>query len=390
MPQPIKTERSDIIAFLAGVCFFLSAVEYMLPRPVPFMRIGIANLPVIVALSILDAPSILLLVILKAVGQGIITGTLFSYVFLFSLAGSLASGLAMLGLSRISPSFVTVIGVSLGGALASNLAQILLARILLFGRGAWLIAPFMLITGIVSSLILGLFAFRFAERSEWMRSLASAWDGEGPAEATRVGSQGPKPDGFFVRSISAGALFTAGLASAAGYLFSKSLPLKAGLCGLFILLAFVGRKRVRILPSLIIFLSVVAFQLLSPSGRVVTELGRFKITAGALEVGTDKALTLVGMVFLSQFSVRKDLRIPGRFGSLLAKSFLAFERVVSTRFTPDKKDIIGSLDRYLAAAQGGAAADEHSMRGRTTGLGFAFLALLVLVSWSGVFAPLLF
>jgi len=38
--------RSDVTALLAAFCFFLSTIEYMLPKPMPFMRLGIANLPI--------------------------------------------------------------------------------------------------------------------------------------------------------------------------------------------------------------------------------------------------------------------------------------------------------------------------------------------------------
>ncbi|HOV64061.1 MAG TPA: Gx transporter family protein, partial [Spirochaetia bacterium] len=283
MQQPIEPSRAENISFLAGICFFLSAIEYMLPRPVPFMRIGIANLPILVSLSILDAPSTLVLVLLKSVGQGIITGTLFSYVFLFSLAGSLSSGLAMLGLSRLPEKSVSIVGVSLGGALASNLAQILLARVILFGRGAWLIAPLMLIIGIVSSVLLGLFTWHFTARSEWLSTFAASWEGEERPQNPRVLGSGPSGGAFLVDHISAGGLFACGLISAIGYIFSRSLPLKAALCILYIILAYTARKKLHLLPSIIIFVSVVLFQLITPVGKVMYQIGGFKITQGALE-----------------------------------------------------------------------------------------------------------
>ncbi len=41
------------IAFFSALCFFLSAVEYAVPKPLPFFKIGFANLPILISLSVL-------------------------------------------------------------------------------------------------------------------------------------------------------------------------------------------------------------------------------------------------------------------------------------------------------------------------------------------------
>ena len=53
----------------------------------------------------------------------------------------------------------------------SNTAQIVLARLLIFGEGAWLIAPPFLALGTVTAALLGVFAERFAARSRWLASV---------------------------------------------------------------------------------------------------------------------------------------------------------------------------------------------------------------------------
>ena len=84
------------IAFFSALCFFLSAVEYAVPKPLPFFKIGFANLPILISLPVLKKQETLMLVLLKIFLQAIITGTLFSYVFIFSFAGSVASGISMM------------------------------------------------------------------------------------------------------------------------------------------------------------------------------------------------------------------------------------------------------------------------------------------------------
>ena len=123
------------LAFFAACCLLFSTIEWLVPKPVPFMRIGLANVPILLALRIMPWPHILLLILLKVLGQALLHGSLFSYIFLFSLSGSLASGLAMLACSRVFGRQLSLIGISIMGALASNCAQIAIAVWLLFGEG---------------------------------------------------------------------------------------------------------------------------------------------------------------------------------------------------------------------------------------------------------------
>ncbi len=165
------SERLELVAFLGGVSLFLSAIEYLLPKPVPFLRIGIANLPLLIGLDLLSPAHLLLLAALKVVGQGLVTGSLFSYVFVFSAAGTFASALAMLAVRHIAGRRISLIGLGVTGALCSNLSQIALARLLVFGGSAWLIAPPFLAIGTVMATALGWFAERFSTSSRWLASL---------------------------------------------------------------------------------------------------------------------------------------------------------------------------------------------------------------------------
>ena len=171
MSFPTSSRRLDVVALLGAVCMFLSAIEYMIPKPIPFLRVGIANLPILIALDLLPVPLLLLLVLLKVLGQGIVGGTLFSYVFLFSAAGSFASAFVMLIARQVFGRRITLVGVGVIGALCGNLAQVLLARLLIFGEGAWLIAPPFLALGAITAVVLAIFAERFSERSRWLAGI---------------------------------------------------------------------------------------------------------------------------------------------------------------------------------------------------------------------------
>ena len=108
----LHRRRIDLVAFLGALCLFLSTVEYLFPKPIPFMRLGLANLPIIISLHLLPFPYLMLLTLVKVAGQALVNGTLASYVVLFSAAGSFTSVLAMYAASRIPERYLSLVGVS--------------------------------------------------------------------------------------------------------------------------------------------------------------------------------------------------------------------------------------------------------------------------------------
>ncbi len=148
----------------------------MIPKPLPFMRLGIANLPLLLATELLPLPWFLVLALVKVVGMSVISGSLFSYIALFSLMGTLVAALVMWSAKRIGGRFISSVGVSILGAVASNAAQVLLAKYVVFGDAARLIAPLFLGMGLVTGAVLGLFAERFAASSRWYARAAGRPD----------------------------------------------------------------------------------------------------------------------------------------------------------------------------------------------------------------------
>ena len=172
-----KGDRREIVAFLGALCLFLSAVEYLIPKPVPFFRLGLANLPLLVGLTFLSPGDLALVLLLKVAGQGLVNGTLASYVFVFSAAGSTASVLAMALLYRLGGRRISLVGVSLGGAMASSVTQVALSVTFVFGSSARIIAPLFIISGVVTGLIIGLFSARFSANSRWLAAVKARYRG---------------------------------------------------------------------------------------------------------------------------------------------------------------------------------------------------------------------
>ncbi|MFW5729825.1 MAG: Gx transporter family protein [Spirochaetota bacterium] len=170
-----RYHRLELIAFLGALCLFFSTIEYLFPKPFPFFRLGLANLPILISLQLFTPGYVLLLVLLKVLGQALINGTLASYVFLFSVAGSYSSALVMLTAHALMKNRVTLVGISVYGAIASNIVQILLSVTFIFGETAWIIAPPFVGLGVAGGVAVGFFAQRFSERSQWLDAIRTQY-----------------------------------------------------------------------------------------------------------------------------------------------------------------------------------------------------------------------
>ena len=172
--------ESKLIAFLTALCLFLSAIEYIIPKPLPFMRLGLANMPIILSLYLITPRQVLKLAIFKVLGQGLITGTLFSYIILFSVSGTILAACSMLVVYRLGKNNISCVGISIIGALANALSQIILSEFILFEGSAQVVAPILIINAVISGGILGLFTNSFVAKSTWFKMIQSGQRSQKP------------------------------------------------------------------------------------------------------------------------------------------------------------------------------------------------------------------
>jgi hypothetical protein len=191
-------------------------------------------------------------------------------------------------------------------------------------------------------------------------------------------------DGFLAGKATARVLFAAGALLLPAFLFQQD-PLVRGLQFLLFLgLNAAAGRRTRVVQILLISAGIVAFNLVIPTGRVLLSVLGLPITEIALRSGLQKATAVVGMIAISQLSLRADLEIPGRLGGLIGRSLFYFQLIMSRRSRIDRRNFIESIDDLLIGLQGsGAAGVEQGTRTqRTTPGGAAVLSALVFVNWA--------
>ena len=162
-------DRSELLLKLGAIALFMATIEFMIPKPMPFLKLGLANFSILLFINFLSFREILLLTLIKVFGQGILTGTLLSYIGLFSLCASFSSSIFMWLSARLLKERVSYIGISVIGAIASTTVQLILALSFFFPGTGWLLIPWSLTFGLASGFLLGIFVLRFSLVSQWLK-----------------------------------------------------------------------------------------------------------------------------------------------------------------------------------------------------------------------------
>ena len=342
-PQELLTQT----AFLGALCLFFATLEYLFPKPVPFFRLGLANLPIILSLKILPFPYLILLSVLKVLGQGLINGTLASYVILFSFSGTFISLFAMYSVYRIPG--LSFIGISIIGSVFSNAIQVVLSILIVFGTNASYIIPYFFTMGLLSGTAIGIFANWFSAKSQWYQALLNKQTFQIP-DNQKIQSKkksGRKYRDYIATFLHPQIRFFIGLLLLIPLFFQEVLILKLIHVVTLGILCKLSGKRIYYIYFLNLLIWITIFQLLSPFGQVLVDLKIITITKGALFSGFNKSLLLIGLVFTSLFSVSPGLKFPGRLGGVLAEMFYFYEELYSSKSRVRRKSFISDVDSLL-------------------------------------------
>lgn len=148
--------RQVFLALFIAVAVMLQLVETLMPSPLPWLRLGLANVMTVAALYLYDERAAWG-VSLARVGIGaLLLGRIFGPGFWLALGGAIAATSVMIILYRTARQRLSPIGLSVGGAAGHAVGQILVARLLVIRHEAiWQILPLFLLFTIVAGLVTG-------------------------------------------------------------------------------------------------------------------------------------------------------------------------------------------------------------------------------------------
>ncbi|MDH3453498.1 MAG: Gx transporter family protein [Desulfuromonadales bacterium] len=174
-----RARRQVFLALFIAIAVTLHVLEALLPSPVPWLRLGLANIMTLAALYLFDGRAAWA-VSLARVGVGaLLLGRLFSPGFWLAAAGAIVATSAMIIVYRVAGRRLSPIGISAIGAAGHALGQILAARLLVIQHAAiWQIFPLFLLFTVFSGILTGWLAAGLLEQLKQHPAFQSAGDAD--------------------------------------------------------------------------------------------------------------------------------------------------------------------------------------------------------------------
>ena len=154
----MSTKKIANIAMLVALAIIFSYVEVLIPTNIgiPGVKLGLANLVIVIALYSLDMGDVWLISLVRIVLVGFMFGSLMSIAY--SLADAIVSLIAMMIIKKTD--FFGIMGVSIIGAVCHNMAQIAVAAFVVKNNGIYYYVPMLLIAGVITGGIIGVVSRR--------------------------------------------------------------------------------------------------------------------------------------------------------------------------------------------------------------------------------------
>lgn len=145
-----------------ALSLIFSYIETLIPIHfgVPGIKLGLANLIVVIVLYKWGAKQALLISVLRILLSGFMFGNMFSIVY--SLAGGLLS-LFFMNVLKKKNSF-SIIGVSLAGGVTHNLGQLIVAMLVVESYKAGFYFPVLMLSGMLTGFLIGVLSTEILKR----------------------------------------------------------------------------------------------------------------------------------------------------------------------------------------------------------------------------------
>lgn len=162
-----KRENREEIYLIALVLLglYLSLVENIIPKPFPWMKIGLSNIAILIALEKFNSKMAIQAILLRVFIQALMLGTLFTPNFIISFSAGLISTLFMIFLYKFRK-YLSLVSISCISAFTHNVLQLIVVYFLMFrnislnSKSIIVFIVVFLFLGVVMGLITGIIATR--------------------------------------------------------------------------------------------------------------------------------------------------------------------------------------------------------------------------------------
>ena len=159
-----RARRQALLALFTALAVVVHSFEALLPTPVPWLRLGLANAFTVVVLFLYGSGAAWSLTLTRIGLAAVLLGRLFSPGFWLALCGGCAATLTMVTIRKVTGRGLSPVGVSVAGAAAHVVGQLFAAWWLLVRHPAiGQVLPLLLLLSIVSGLLTGWLAAALVE-----------------------------------------------------------------------------------------------------------------------------------------------------------------------------------------------------------------------------------
>ncbi|MDO4377770.1 MAG: Gx transporter family protein [Erysipelotrichia bacterium] len=158
----MKNKNFATLSLLIALAMILSFVESQIPSffPIPGIKMGLANIAVVFALYKLSIKDAIIVSVTRVIIVSFLFGT--SVTLIYSISGAVLSMIVM-ALMQKSERF-SLVSVSIAGGVTHNIAQVIVACILLKSAVIRYYLPFLIISGMLTGVVIGLISAKLIER----------------------------------------------------------------------------------------------------------------------------------------------------------------------------------------------------------------------------------
>ena len=116
-----------LMGLMAAAASVLFTIESLIPTPLPWIRLGLANLVTLLALKWWSVRDAAIVFLVRLMLGGLLLGRLFDPLFFFSLSGGITALVTMAFFMRWEGRIFSLVGISIAGAVMHNAVQLIVA-----------------------------------------------------------------------------------------------------------------------------------------------------------------------------------------------------------------------------------------------------------------------
>jgi heptaprenyl diphosphate synthase component I len=161
-------KRVSMYGILVALAFIASYIEVLIPFNfhVPGMKLGLANIVVLLALYMGGAEAGITVSLIRIILVGLTFGNPYSAIY--GLSGGILSFITMFLLKQTD--FFGVLGVSMAGGVMHNLGQLLCAMVLLRLPAVFSYLSYLMLIGIITGGLIGIVVEEILKRVKKVRT----------------------------------------------------------------------------------------------------------------------------------------------------------------------------------------------------------------------------